>query len=295
MNYQLSFIDPACNPRKTRKQEFLAKLERCVPWKLMERVVWKHMKKNRLGRPRTDLLLMLKIMILQYVYNLSDPGMEDSIHDSFAFQKFLNLNANTDKVPDESTILNFRHFLEENNLQEKIFKEINSELESKGLLLKRVTIVDATLIEASSSTKNETKSRDPEMTSTKKGGSYYFGMKTHIGVDGDSGLVHNLKATTAKVSDIELMENLLHGEEKAVIGDKGYFSDQKKKAAREAGICWGVLDKRKPKKSLSPKQEKRNKLFSSIRAKVEHPFNFAKNFWSIFIKLCQSIKPIVSG
>lgn len=277
MNYQLSFIDPASNPRITKKQDFLAKLEKAVPWKLMQKVVWKHMKKNHLGRPRTDLLLMLKIMILQYVYNLSDPGMEDAIHDSIAFQKFLEIKA--DFAPDESTILLFRHFLEENNLQEKIFAEINSELTEQGLLLKRVTIVDATLIKASSSTKNQSKSRDPEMTSTKKGNNYHFGMKTHIGIDGESGLVHTLKASTAKVADIALIEELLHGEEKMIIGDKGYFSDEKKKKAREEGLRWGVLEKRKPQKSLSSKQMKKNKLFSSIRAKVEHPFNFAKNHW----------------
>ena len=287
MNYQLSLIEPGSNRKITRRDEFLKKVSKAIPWELFLRVISAKYEIKSIGRQKTDLKLMLGIMILQHLYNLSDPGMEDAIHDSFSFQSFLGLNPSTNSVPDETTILNFRHFLEEHKLQEKLFNEINAELIRQGYLLERASIVDATLIKAPSSTKNKTHSRDPEMSSTKKGNNYHFGMKSHIGIDAESGLVHSLVGTTAKVSDIEIMPKLLpkllHGKEKAILGDKGYFSDELKREARSKGLFWGVLDKRKRRnkvtQSLSRKQEKRNKQLSSIRAKVEHPFQVIKHWW----------------
>ena len=184
-----------------------------------------------------------------------------------------------DVIPDETTILNFRHLLEDHDLTMKILDTVNSLLEKKGVLLKQGTIVDATLITAPSSTKNKDNKRDPEMSSTKKNGKWHFGMKVHVGTDATSGLIHTIEGTTAKTSDKAMMFDLLHGKEDSVFGDKGYVSREDKKLAREAGIYWGVLDKRGPNKKLSKGQKKKNKRHSSVRSKVEHPFQVIKHLW----------------
>ena len=191
--------------------------------------------------------------------------------------RFAGIELGEQDIPDETTIiLNFRHLLEKHHLTEKLLGEVNEYLSEKKLLLREGTIVDATLIAAPSSTKNQDKKRDREMSSTKKGNNYHFGMKVHTGVDSQSGLVHTVKVTTASVHDKQEMAGLLHGKEKAVFGDKGYFSDQDKRSARKTGLYWGVLDKAKSKKRLSHKQKRRNRKLSSIRAKVEHPFRVVK-------------------
>lgn len=195
-----------------------------------------------------------------------------------------------DLIPDETTILNFRHLIEEKRLASEIFQLINRHLEEKGLFVKTGTIVDATIIQSPSSTKNNEGKRDPEMSSTKKNGQWYFGMKAHIGVDMKRGLVHRLEVTPAKTADIDVMGQLLHGEEKAIFGDKGYTKREEKIKARKKGIYWGVSDRaslkgKSAKKlevfkgKLSKKQEKRNQLFSGIRAKVEYPFRVIKHLW----------------
>jgi IS5 family transposase len=199
-----------------------------------------------------------------------------ALYDIESVRRFAGIELGEQDIPDESTILNFRHLLEKHGLTEKLFDEVNEYLSEKKLLLRGGTIVDATLIHAPSSTKNKDKKRDGEMSSTKKGSNYHFGMKVHTGTDSRSGLVHTVKVTTASVHDKQEMDELLHGEEKAVFGDKGYFSDQDKRSARKAGLFWGVLDKAKSKKRLSHKQKRRNKKLSSIRAKVEHPFRVVK-------------------
>jgi IS5 family transposase len=226
-----------------------------------------------------DLLLMLKIHFLQQWYNLSDPGMEEAIYDRNSFQKFLDIDLLADDVPDETTILNFRHFLEEHKIPEKLFEVTNIVLEQNGLIMKKGTTVDATIITASGSTKNNAHKRDPEMKSTKKGANYHFGMKAHTGTDMESGVVHTLKVTSANESDVVQLEDLLHGEEKAIGGDKAYASDKKKKECRELGIAYTILDKAKKGKKLSSKQKKRNKKYSSIRALVEHPYQVIKHQW----------------
>lgn len=226
-----------------------------------------------------DLLLMIRIHCLQQWFNLSDPATEEAILDRYSFQEFLEIDLMEDRIPDETTILHFRHLLEKHSLGGKIMQAINQMLAQKGMILQEGTIVDATLISAPSSTKNKEKKRDPEMSSTKKNNVYHFGMKVHIGVDAQSGLVHSCEVTTAKTSDREKMYDLLHGKEQAVFGDKGYVSDTDKALARDCGVYWGVLDKRKPKRSLSSKQKKRNRLLSSVRAKVEHPFHTIKHLW----------------
>ena len=222
---------------------------------------------------------MLRIHCLQQWYNLSDPGVEDAIKDRLSFQRFLSLDPFSDTVPDETTILNFRHLLEENDLQKAIFTAVNEHLEDQGLLMKRGTLVDATIIAAPSSTKNKDRKRDPDMSSTKKGNQYYFGMKAHIGVDSESALVHSLTGTEAKRHDSTQREELLHGEEQVVGGDKGYADDQYKKECRSNGVVYGICDKGKRNHPLSNSQKKRNHKLSSWRAKVEHPFQVIKCQW----------------
>ena len=206
--------------------------------------------------------------------------MEETIYDRNSFQKFLKIDTLSSSIPDETTILNFRHLLEENKIQEKFFSIINTLLKEKGLLFKEGTIVDATIISSSSSTKNKDKKRDKEMKSTKKGNNWYFGMKAHIGVDARSGLVHSFKSTSANIADISVIDNLFHGKEKAILGDKAYGKIEDKVKARQEGIFYGILDKARIGKKLSNKQKKRNKKLSSIRAKVEHPFQILKCQWN---------------
>lgn len=222
---------------------------------------------------------MVKVYCLQQWYNLGDLPMEEAIYDRRSFADFLGIDLMNDPIPDETTILKFRHLLEKNDLPKRIFQLLNSYLEGKGLIVRAGTIVDATIIQAPSSTKNQDKKRDPEMSSTKKNNTYYFGMKAHIGVDSKSGLVHSCEITTAKVADRQMFADLLHGEEKAVFGDKGYVSKEDKYYARDADVFWGVLDRKGPNKELSGKQKKRNKKLSSIRSKVEHPFRVVKHLW----------------
>ena len=232
--------------------------------------IMKHEIQKPTGRKKTDALLLLKIHFLQQWYALSDPGAEEAIYDRNSFQKFLHIDLLAQTVPDETTILNFRHFLEEHALQTRFFAIVRQILEDRHLLMKSGTIVDATIIAAPSSTKNEEKKRDPDMSSTNKNNTWHFGMKAHIGVDADSGLVHTVKTSTAKVHDKVKMKELFHGEERAKFGDKGYVGDEDKREARKAGIFWGVLDKGRINHPLSSSQKKRNKKMSSIRAIVEH-------------------------
>ncbi len=277
---QLSFA--SLHPKKKntlRTEQFLKEMREVVPWRKMAHIIKPHYYSNKSGRPAYDLILMIKIHCLQNWYNLGDLAMEEAIYDRRSFAEFLDLDLMLDKIPDETTILNFRHLLERNQLTKELFKMIRKHLEKKGLIMKEGTIVDATIITAPSSTKNQDKERDSEMSSTCKNNSWHFGMKMHIGVDAKSGLVHTVESSTGKVSDREKFADLLHGEEKAVFGDKGYVNKVDKHYARDAGVFWGVLDKRGPGKDLSNRQKKRNIKLSKIRAKVEHPFRVVKALW----------------
>lgn len=231
-----------------------------------------------------ELLMMLKIYFLQQWYALSDPSAEEALYDRNSFQKFLGIDLLSQHIPDETTILNFRHLLEEHKLQERFFEAVNELLTSKGLLMREGTIVDATIIAAPSSTKNKEQKRDPEMSSTKKGNQWYFGMKAHIGSDAKSGLVHHLHTTAAKTSDRTPFRELLHGQERAIFGDKGYYKQEDKRTARAKGILWAVSDRGTRNHPLSSSQRKRNRKFSSVRSKVEHPFGVVKCQWK-FLKV----------
>lgn len=277
MSNQASFYSLAHN-KKARSECFLDEMTKVIPWNDICHLIQPYYRENEIGRKKIDLLLLLKIHFLQQWFNLSDPAAEEAVYDRISFQKFLNIDL-MDGAPDETTILNFRHLLEEHKLPEKIFKLVNKLLEGKGLILKEGTIVDATIIAAPSSTKNKEKKRDPEMSSTKKNNNYHFGMKAHIGVDNKKGLIHSLEVTTAKKSDIGQLENLLQGEEKSIFGDKAYGRQADKRAARKAGVFYGITDRGNRNHRLSNTQKARNKKTSSVRSKVEHPFHTLKCKW----------------
>lgn len=281
---QASFLSLA-HHKKLRCESFLDEMNKAIPWsEYINLLEPRYRKAGKVGRDKKELELMLKIYFLQQWYNLSDPAVEEAIYDRISFQKFLGIDLMGQEVPDETTILNFRHFLELHGLTKKLFDKTRDILEDRGYILKRGTIVDATIISAPSSTKNQTGKRDEEMRSTKKHGQWYFGMKAHAGVDADSGVVHTLETGSANEHDKKRLAELLHGEERAIFGDKGYYDDNLKRGARKAGIFWGVLDKGRRKKPLSLSQEKRNLKMSSIRAKVEHPFRILKCQWK-FVKV----------
>lgn len=272
---QLSFLSLA-KRKELRKDKFLKEMNGVIPWNEIIEEIRPYYQYKELGRKKTNLLLILKIYFLQQWYNLSDPSVEEEIHDRYSFQKFLDIDLLKDTVPDETTLLHFRHLLEQHGLQKKIFDRVRKYLEDKDMIMRVGSIVDATIIHAPSSTKNTAKKRDRDMGSTKKGNNYHFGMKVHIGVDSSSGMVHSLETTSASVHDSSVMDMVLHGNEKAVFADKAYANREKKKRAREKGLYWGVLDKGARSMPLSCSQEKKNKKHSMVRSKVEHVFRVLK-------------------
>lgn len=277
---QNSFLGIAQMKKQLKCEKFLNEMNVIIPWQSVLDEIKPFYEQNQVGRKRTDLKMLLKIYFLQQWYNLSDPGAEEAIYDRNSFQKFLEIDLLSSNVPDETTILNFRHLLEKHELPKKIFSQVSDLLTSNGLIMREGTSVDATIIAAPSSTKNEKKERDPEMKSTKKGANFYFGMKAHIGIESKTGFIHSLETTAANTHDKSVMEDLLHGEEKVILGDKGYYKEGDKKEMRKKGVYCGVLDKAKRGKELSTKQKKRNKKLASARAKVEFPFKVLKDQWN---------------
>lgn len=275
---QLSFATLAYENKKklTKREKFLNEMETVVPWSRALKLVEPHYPKAKKGRRPMSLGVVLRIYFLQQWYGLSDPAAEESLYDIESMHRFAGLELGEDAIPDETTLLNFRHLLEKHNLTRAVFEDVKVYLEEKGLLLSGGSIVDATIIHAPSSIKNKDKKRDPEMNSTKKGNTWHFGMKAHISVDVKSGLIHTVGITTAKTHDAKVIDKLIREKDKAVFGDKGYVSDKLKAAARKAGVYWAVIDKAKPKKKLSATQKKRNQKHASVRAKVEHPVRIIK-------------------
>lgn len=221
---------------------------------------------------------MLRIYFLQIWFNLSDPGAEEALYDSESMRRFAKTELAVDKVPDESTILNFRHMLEEHDLTRGMFECINDLMESKGLLLRSGTIVDATIIAAPSSTKNATDSRDPEMKQTKKGNNWHFGMKLHVGTD-TRGVVHSVTATHAAAADITQMDTLLHGEERTIFGDQAYWKEADRQRFRAAGVRYRVNRRGTAQRPLTEHQKKINQTRSRTRARGEHAFRIVKQLW----------------
>ena len=271
----------AHSTKRTRRREFLGEMERVVPWTELVELVAAFMPEGRRGRPPFPVEAMLRIHFMQQWFNLSDPAMEDALHDVPLFRDFAGLGGWDDRLPDESTILRFRHVLEKHKLAEQILKTVNDLLGAKGLLLKSGTVVDATLIAAPSSTKNSSGERDPEMKQSKKGQQWYFGMKCHIGVDADSGLVHTVRGTAGSVGDVVEANSLLHGQESDAWGDAGYQGAHKRPDAHP-DVRWHVAMKPGKRKaldkstSLGQVAEHIEKIKASVRAKVEHPFRVIK-------------------
>jgi transposase, IS5 family len=280
--------------KRTRKREFLDEMNLVVPWSEMVALITPHApaRSAKGGRPPFAVATMLRIHFLQQWFNLSDPAMEEALYDTPMFRDFAGLDMGEDILPDESTILRFRHLLEAHNLSLQLLATVNATLTQKGLLLKQGTAIDATLIAAPSSTKNDSGERDPEMHQTKKGNQWHFGMKAHIGVDADSGLVHTVVTTAANEHDITQAHKLLHGKETDVHTDSGYRGIQKREEIqeREHQPNWHVamtpskrkaLDKDSPMGAILEKLEKTK---ASIRAKVEHPFRVIKRQFG-FVKV----------
>ena len=255
-----------------------------VPWRELVLLIAPHAPTPgaKGGRPPFAVETMLRIHFVQQWFNLSDPAMEEALYDMALFREFVGLDAGEDNLPDESTILRFRHLLEAHNLSSQILATVNATLAAKGLLLKSGTVVDATLIAAPSSTKNSSGERDPEMHQTKKGNQWHFGMKAHIGVDADSGLVHTVVGTAANVNDVTQAHALVHGDETDVFADAGYQGVGKRDETQEINVNWHVamrpgkrkvLDKSTPMGAILDQLERAK---ASIRAKVEHPFRVIK-------------------
>ena len=265
-------------PRRTRRERFLSEMDAVIPWRRLIALVEPHYPKPGNGRPPQPLETMLRIHFLQQFFNLSDPAAEDALYDSRSMARFARVKADVTGVPDESTILRFRHLLERHELGSAIFEAINAHLGERELIVRSGTIVDATLIEAPPSTKNREKARDPEMHQTRKGRQWYFGMKLHAGSD-LNGIVHTLTATDAAQSDIGQLADLLHGQERELYGDQAYWSGFHRDCARASGIRYRVNRRAAPGKKLTERERQRNRLCSMRRARGEHPFGVIKHLW----------------
>ena len=285
MSHQLTFADSefSTKRRQTRKEIFLSRMEQILPWQNMTAVIEPFYPKAGNGRRPYPLETMLRIHCMQHWYNLSDGAMEDALYEIASMRLFARLSLDS-ALPDRTTIMNFRHLLEQHQLARQLFKTINRWLAEAGVMMTQGTLVDATIIEEPSSTKNKEQQRDPEMHQTKKGNQWHFGMKAHIGVDADSGLVHTVTTTAANAHDITQAHALLHGEEEMVFADSGYRGVHKREEIQEQhpDVDWHIammpgqrkaMDKRRPVNAL---REQLEKLKASIRAKVEHPFRVIK-------------------
>jgi IS5 family transposase len=279
---QMTFADAeyAGKRKQTRKELFLIEVDRVVPWKGLIALIEPHYPKGEGGRPAYPLMAMLRVHLMQNWFGYSDPAMEEALYETTILRQFAGLSL--ERIPDETTILNFRRLLEKHELAAGILAVINGYLGDRGLSLRQGTIVDATLINAPSSTKNKDGERDPEMHQTKKGNQYYFGMKAHIGVDDESGLVHSVVGTAANVADVTRVDKLLHGDEQRVGGDAGYTGVDKRPEHADRKVVWQIAARRSTYKKLG----KRSVLYKAkrrieqakaqVRAKVEHPFRVIK-------------------
>ena len=285
MQKSFSDLEYAAKKKLTRRDRFLAEIDSATPWGSLYSVIEPfYPKADGAGRPPIGLARMLRMYVAQQCFGLSDEGIEDAIYDSQAIRGFVGIDLNRESAPDATTLLKFRRLLEKNELTPKIFEAINAHLAAKGLTMREGTIVDATLIASSPSTKNKDGKRDPEMHQSKKGNNWHFGMKAHVGVDAASGLVHTVIGTAGNVADVTQAGALLHGEELAALGDAGYQGVEKRPENQGKPVVWHVAMKRSkrkalPKNKLGRAVEKLEHLKASVRAKVEHPFHVIKNLF----------------
>ncbi len=286
---QASFteIEYSLRKRTTKREEFLRAMDEFIPWEEWVAYVEPYYPSGQRGRPPMGIEKMLRMYLLQCWFNLSDEGIEDAIYDSYALRWFMKINFVDEQVPDATTLLKFRHLLEKHGIGKGFFHAFNSTLEKCGYIMRGGTIVDATLLQAPSSTKNEKKQRDPEMCQTKKGNQYYFGMKSHIGVDAGSGYVHSLETTAANVHDITVTSRLIREDDAVVYGDAGYLGIEKREeiasnehlSSIEYRINRRVGSVQKVPEHLPNYEKQIERRKSSVRSKVEHPFLIIKRFF----------------
>jgi len=303
MNQQTSFAESeyARKKKTTRREKFLAQMEAVVPWARLVEVIAPHYPAGKRGRPPVGIERMLRLYFLQQWYALADEALEDALYDSQAMRSFAGIDLSVEAAPDATTeaaegnsggrwtgepLLKFRHLLERHDLTRAIFEEVGALLGEKKLLMREGTLIDASIIAAPCSTKNQRRERDPEMHQTKKGNQWYFGMKAHIGADEASGLVHSVEGTAANVSEIRQTHALLHGEEKRAGVDAGYTGVEKRAEIAALGreIEWRVAARRSTHKAQPESWAKAiggawEKLQARARALVEHPFHIVKNIF----------------
>jgi transposase, IS5 family len=262
----------------TRRGQFLTEMDAVIPWSALLALIEPFYPKAENGRPPHPMARMLRIYFMQQWFNLSDPAMEDALYDSESMRGFAGLDLSRDVVPDESTILRFRHLLEKHKLTEAMFAQVRQLLEQKGLLLKSGTIVDATIVAAPPSTKNAAGQRDPEMRQTRKGKDWHFGMKLHVGTT-KQGLVHSLATGPANEADITRMDELLHGQESELYGDQAYWSQDHRLQCKHAGVRYRVNRRPNGSRPLSERERAINRSRSRRRARGEHAFHIVKRLW----------------
>lgn len=265
--------------KPTRRDVFLETMEQIVPWSALCDVIEPHYPKTGKGRPPVGLERMLRMYFVQQWFNLADQACEEALLDSTALRRFVGIDLGRERAPDATTLLKFRRLLEQHDLGQALFAQVNAQLQAKGLKVGTGTIVDATLIGAPSSTKNAAKARDPEMHQTRKGNQWYFGMKLHIGVDSRSGLTHSAAVSAANLHDKHKLTQLLHGDEKRVYGDSAYASqkDLMRQGAPQAKDFTNQRTRRRGEVDEIQRQKNRNK--SKIRSRVEHVFAVIKRLW----------------
>jgi len=288
MEKQISFAAAEYGEKKktTRREQFLFGMEKVVPWARLIALIEPHYPKGKRGRPPVGVERMLRLYFLQNWYALADEAMEDALYDSHALRHFAGIDLGADAVPDATTLLKFRHLLEAHELTRAIFEEVNAMLRERGIQMREGTMVDATIIAAPSSTKNQSGRRDPDMHQTRKGNQWYFGMKAHTGTDVESGTVHTLQSTAANVSDLSPAHQLLHGEEKEVFMDGGYIGAQKRPEILEKApqAEFHIAVKRSKIKAmaegfLKDLAQGLERVKAKVRARVEHPFHIVKNLF----------------
>lgn len=282
MPRQTTFADEGFEKyrKKTRREQFLEDMNLVVPWDDLVEVIEPYYPSGEgRGRPPIGLERMLRIYFLQNWFNLSDPAVEESLYDSISMRQFVGIDLGREPAPDETTVCKFRHLLEEHDLTQKMFLSVNHYLATNGMKVSNGTIVDATIITAASSTKNKERKRDPEMHQTKKGNEWYFGMKMHIGVDSQSGIIHSVATSSANVHDSQMIGELLHGEETRVWGDSAY-TGQRQAILEKAPYAQDFTNKRGSRnKPLTEQDKAKNTTKSRVRAKGEHPFLITKRIF----------------
>jgi IS5 family transposase len=283
---QMTFSDIEYSGRKktTKREKFLDAMDSIIPWEEWAEYIKPHYPDGKRGRPTRGIMTMLRMYLLQIWFNLSDEGVEDAIYDSYAFRKFMGINFMDEQAPDATTLLKFRHMMEKSGIGEQLFRAINYVIEQSGYMMRGGTIVDATIINASPSTKNKEKARDPEMHQTKKGNEWHFGMKTHIGVDAGSGLVHSMTVTPANQHDITEASKLIRDDDEVVYGDSGYLGIEKREEIKSDNHLSGIEYRINRRPGSLPKVSDNafdwdrfiENRKSSVRCKVEHAFKIIK-------------------